>query len=90
MVTNQPTDGVILNWFINTVDDFFIFLPSCSNLDYMFRLYVELKRCSVSCSQQLVIMPHRSCFVEINNNSGSYTLANPRSGVTLVHLLCVF
>lgn len=27
MVTNQPTDGVILNLFINTVDDFFIFLP---------------------------------------------------------------
>ncbi|XP_070834117.1 DELTA-sagatoxin-Srs1a-like [Chaetodon trifascialis] len=23
-------------------------------------------------------MPHRNCYVEINNNSGSYTLCNPR------------
>uniref|UniRef100_A0A3B3Z739 DELTA-sagatoxin-Srs1a n=1 Tax=Periophthalmus magnuspinnatus TaxID=409849 RepID=A0A3B3Z739_9GOBI len=32
--------------------------------------------CSVCLS--LVTMPHRSCSVEINNNSGCFTLTNPR------------
>uniref|UniRef100_A0A8C6UG75 Uncharacterized protein n=1 Tax=Neogobius melanostomus TaxID=47308 RepID=A0A8C6UG75_9GOBI len=31
-----------------------------------------------ACHQLLIIMPHRSCSVEINNNSGYFTLTNPR------------